>query len=139
MAVDVASVSSKPKAVETQLSRGRRPSVLRRFARNPFAVVGMVYIVIIALTTIFAPVISRYDPDRIALGQQLLGPSLDHWMGTDESGRDEFTRVLYGARISLLIGALSMVLSITVGTIVGALAGFFGGVVDALAMRLTDA
>ncbi len=117
----------------------KRPGVFRRFCRNPFAVASLVYLVVVILAAVLAQVISPYSPDRIILGQQLQGPSPVHWMGTDESGRDEFTRILYGARISLTIGVVAMLLSVTVGTVVGALAGFFGGPIDAVTMRLTDA
>lgn len=118
---------------------GERPSVLRRFGRNPVAVAALGYLILIILGAVFAPAIARYDPNRIEMGATLLPPSAEHWLGTDESGRDEFTRLLYGARISLTIGVVAMLLSVTLGTAIGALAGVFGGMVDALTMRLTDA
>jgi len=73
------------------------------------------------------------------LGEHLLGPSPRHWLGTDQNGRDEFTRLLYGARISLTIGVVSVLVSVLVGTVMGAVAGSFGGTLDVLPMRLTDA
>lgn len=117
----------------------RRAGLLRRFGRNSLAVAAMLYLVAIILAAVLAPAITPYDPNRIVMGATLLPPSAAHWLGTDESGRDEFTRVLYGARISLTIGVVAMLLSVTLGTALGALAGVFGGVVDALTMRLTDA
>ncbi len=117
----------------------RRPGLLRRFGRNPFAVAAILFLVAIILAALLAPAITPYDPNRIVMGATLLRPSAAHWLGTDESGRDEFTRVLYGARISLTIGVVAMLLSVTLGTALGALAGVFGGVIDALTMRLTDA
>jgi len=112
---------------------------LRRFSRNPFAVVALLYLILVIAVAAFAPAITAYDPNRIQMGATLLPPSVKHWLGTDESGRDEFTRLLYGARISLTIGVAAMLLSVILGSAIGALAGFFGGLVDALTMRLTDA
>jgi peptide/nickel transport system permease protein len=117
----------------------KRPGVLRRFSRNPFAVASMAYLVLVILAAIFAPWLTPYSPDRISMGDTLLPPSSAHWLGTDESGRDELTRLLYGARISLMIGVVAMLLSVTLGTTIGALAGFFGGFIEGLTMRLTDA
>ncbi len=117
----------------------RRPGILRRFGRNAIALLALGYLLLILLAAVFAPAVTPYDPDRIEMGATLLPPSAEHWLGTDESGRDEFARLLYGARISLTIGIVAMLLSVTLGTAIGALAGYFGGIVDALTMRLTDA
>ena len=97
------------------------------------------FLVLVILVAVFTPLITPYDPNRIVMGATLLPPAADHWLGTDESGRDEFARLLYGARISLTIGVVAMLLSVILGTVIGALAGFLGGMVDALTMRLTDA
>ncbi len=86
-----------------------------------------------------ASLVTPYSPDRIVLGQELRQPSTQHWLGTDQNGRDEFARILYGARISLAIGIVAVLVSVSLGTLIGAVAGAFGGVVDALPMRLTDA
>jgi peptide/nickel transport system permease protein len=102
-------------------------------------VAALGYLILVILGAPSAPVVTRYDPNRIEMGATLSPPSAEHWLGTDESGRDEFTRLLYGARISLTIGVVAMPLSVTLGTAIGALAGFCGGLVDALTMRLTDA
>ena len=101
------------------------------------AALGFLLLVIVA--ALFAPLITRYDPNRIEMGATLVPPSAEHWLGTDESGRDELARLLYGARISLTIGVVAMLLSVVLGTAIGSLAGFFGGVADTLTMRLTDA
>lgn len=119
--------------------KSERPGLVRRFARNPFAVVSTIFLVVVILATAFASLIAPYDPTRIVIGDSLLGPSMKHFLGTDPNGRDVFSRLLYGARISLAIGVFAMLISITVGTALGALAGYFGGPVDAIAMRLTDA
>lgn len=119
--------------------RAGRPGLVRRFARNPFAAAAVVYLAAIVLAAIFAPLLTRYAPDRIIIGQELQAPSAAHWFGTDQSARDEFSRLLYGARISLAIGITAMLLSVIFGTAVGAVSGFFGGGADAIGMRLTDA
>ncbi len=136
--MDAAKAIATAEGVEAPAPR-KRPGLLRRFSRNPFAVAALGFLVLIIALAVFAPAIARYDPDRIEMGATLLPPSAGHWLGTDESGRDEFTRLLYGARISLTIGVVAMLLSVTLGTAIGALAGFFGGLIDALTMRLTDA
>ncbi len=133
--LSTAAVAPGPKA----LAVPRRRGVMRRFARNALAVAALGYLLVLILAAVAAPLLTRYDPNRIAMGDTLLAPSAQHWLGTDESGRDEFARLLYGARISLTIGVVAMALSVTLGTALGAAAGFFGGVVDALTMRLTDA
>ncbi len=117
----------------------RRPSRVRRFWRNPFAVVAAGYVIVMIGATAAAPLLTPYAPDRIVLGQDLRPPSAQHWLGTDQNGRDEFARLLYGARISLAIGIVAVLVSVSLGTLIGAAAGAFGGLVDALPMRLTDA
>ena len=138
MAVEAVSVTSTPENVGVPAGR-KRPGVFRRFSRNPFAVAALLYLILVIAAAVFAPAITAYDPNRIEMGATVLPPSADHWLGTDESGRDEFARLLYGARISLTIGVAAMLLSVILGSAIGALAGFFGSVVDALTMRLTDA
>ena len=110
----------------------------RQFKRHRPALAGIVVIALFALAAVFAPVISAYDPERNDLDIRFQPPSAAHIMGTDELGRDLFTRILYGSRISLTIGVLAMSLAVTVGALVGALAGFYGGWVDNGLMRLTD-
>ncbi len=134
------SATTAPAPESTQAPAARkRAGALRRFSRNPFAVAAVLFLLIVILAAILAPVISPHDPNRIVMGATLLSPSAAHWLGTDESGRDEFTRLLHGARISLTIGVVAMLLSVVLGTALGALAGVFGGIMDALTMRLTDA
>ena len=97
----------------------------------------VVILCIIALMAILAP-LSPYDPDAQDFTAILQKPSAQHWFGTDELGRDYFTRALYGGRISLTVGFLSMLLSITIGTLIGTFSGYMGGKVDTLLMRFTD-
>ncbi|CAN5834686.1 ABC transporter permease [soil metagenome] len=110
---------------------------LRRFAKNRLAIVGVVVFATIVLAVAVAG-LSPYDPDRTNLRARFEGPSLAHPFGTDDLGRDTLTRVLHGGRISLLVGLLSMTFSVTIGTIVGGLAGYFRGWVDSALMRVTD-
>ncbi len=122
----------------TRESRTVNSITWRQFKRHRPALAGIVVIVLFALAAIFAPVISAYDPERNDLDIRFQPPSAAHIMGTDELGRDLFTRILYGSRISLTIGVLAMSLAVTVGTLIGALAGFYGGWVDNGLMRITD-
>jgi peptide/nickel transport system permease protein len=110
---------------------------LRKFARNRLALAGLIAFVLIAVAVAGAG-LSPYDPDATNLRARFEGPSLEHPFGTDDLGRDTLTRVLYGGRISLLVGVLAMALSVVVGTIVGGLAGYYRGAVDSLLMRVTD-
>jgi peptide/nickel transport system permease protein len=112
----------------------------RHFQKNHLAMGGLVVMLLLYLVTLLTPLIAPFDPaaqgDIIA--SRYLSPSSQHWMGTDKFGRDIFSRVLYGARISLSIGFIAVAISITLGTLVGALSGYFGGWVDGVLMRFTD-
>ena len=110
----------------------------QQFKRHRPALIGAIVVLIIVLTAIFAPVISSYNPETFNLDIRVQPPSTAHIMGTDELGRDLFTRILYGGRISLAIGLLAMVLAVSVGALVGALAGYYGSWVDSSLMRVTD-
>jgi peptide/nickel transport system permease protein len=111
----------------------------RRFRRHPQAMVGLALLVALGLLALAAPLIAPFDPTETdLLGSRLLGPSGAHWMGTDDLGRDLWSRVLFGARISLLIGFLSVAIAVTLGTAVGAVAGYAGGWVDTVLMRIVD-
>ena len=110
----------------------------RRFRRHKLALVGGVAIVVLTLAAILAPLISPYDPNHGDFAAFNAAPSTAHWLGTDFGGRDMLSRILYGGRVSLLIGFTSMITAISFGTFLGAVAGFFGGWVDNVIMRLTD-
>jgi peptide/nickel transport system permease protein len=126
-------VRSTPRA-----SRGLWRDALSRLLRNGPAIVGLVLIAIFVVGALFAPVIARYDPTMGVLSDSMRGPSLAHLMGTDLLGRDEFSRVLYGARISLTVGIVAVVCGLAFGMVVGAVAGGAGGVLDAVLMRMID-
>jgi peptide/nickel transport system permease protein len=114
----------------------RKP--LRRFLRHKLALVGLVVFALLVLLALLAPVIAPYSPDTIDLRAQNQGPSAQHWFGTDRIGRDTFTRTIYGGQASIAVGLVAVAISVLVGATLGALAGFFGGVVDSLIMRATD-
>lgn len=112
----------------------------REFRRNRLAVLGLYLLAIISLATLLAPYLTPYDPGHIGdiAATRHLPPSLAHLMGTDKYGRDVLTRVLYGSRVSLSIGFIAVSISITLGTLVGAVAGYLGGAVDGVLMRFVD-
>jgi peptide/nickel transport system permease protein len=112
--------------------------VWRSFRRHKPAMLGLGIMVLFALSASFAPLISPYDPERTDLDIMLEPPSAQHIMGTDELGRDLFTRILYGGRVSLSIGVMAMGLAVLVGALVGGLAGYYGHGVDNILMRFTD-
>ena len=109
----------------------------RRFRRHPGALVGSVILAFLILGILLAP-LSPYDPEKSDIKNKYQAPSLQHPFGTDGLGRDQFTRVLFGGRISLLVGFMVMTITIVIGVPVGAFAGYFGGWVDNLLMRIID-
>jgi peptide/nickel transport system permease protein len=117
--------------------RIRRRSRFRREWRNPIGLVGAAIVLFTVLLAVLAPVISPYLPSAQGFGR-LMPPSANHWMGTDELGRDQLSRIIYGARVSLQVGAVSVVLALVVGLVVGVLAGFYRGWLDDWLMRLVD-
>lgn len=111
---------------------------LRQFLRHRMAVSGMVSMALLILAVVFVDKVTPYSPEEPDLANMLAAPSLKHPLGTDELGRDLLTRTLYGGRVSLLVGVFSMLVAISFGTLVGAVAGYFGGTIDNLLMRFTD-
>lgn len=116
----------------------RRFPILRRFLENRLAVAGLVVIVFFYAVAILAPTISRYDPKRIQGGYRNTPPSAEHWLGTDRNGRDVYARLVTGARVSLSVGFVAVAIIMSIGTALGAAAGYFGRWVDTLIMRFTD-
>lgn len=112
---------------------------VRKFVNNRLAVIGLVVFSLIMLASIFAPLLTPWDPTRINLRAINQPPSWEHWFGTDKTGRDVFARVLYGGRVSILVGLGSALVSALIGVIIGCYAGYVGGWVDAVAMRVSEA
>src|SRR5579862_1325959 len=114
--------------------------VWRRFARNKLALIGLFLVAVIVFCAVFARHLSSYDP--LAIDMNLVGnptpPSAQHLFGTDVDGRDYFTRMLFGARISLEVGFTAMIIAVTFGTLYGAIAAYYGGWVDSAMMRFVD-
>lgn len=109
-----------------------------RMKRNKLAMLGLVILVILILVAIFADFIAPYSFNEQDLANQFQTPNKDHWFGTDDLGRDIFSRVVYGSRISLRVGFISVGIALVVGTAIGAVTGYFGGRVDNLLMRFID-
>jgi peptide/nickel transport system permease protein len=131
------SAVSLPDSMAELESPARR--ALRRLFKRKGAVVGLAVIVIFALMALLASWIAPYDPIATSWTAVRKPPSWQHWFGTDELGRDVLTRVIYGARASLMAGGISVTIALTVGVPLGLLAGYRGGFIDALISRITDA
>lgn len=116
----------------------RLNSFLYRLKKSPLTLVGMVIISCLVFTALFAPVIAPYDPFQIDPANRLKPPSSKHWFGTDTAGRDMLSRVIFGTRISIRIGATVVFLTVISGSLIGLFSGYFGGKFDEVVMRITD-
>jgi oligopeptide transport system permease protein len=110
----------------------------KRFLRHRLAAWSLAFLVLISLMAVFAPAVTRYSYDEQNISEKLETPSLNHWMGTDTLGRDLHSRIVYGARMSLAVGVLTAVFALVLGTITGAVAGYWGGWIDQLLMNVVD-
>ena len=133
---------AEAREVQLEAPQGLWRDAWHRLRHNPSALVGFALIGLFVFVAIFAPVIAPEDPkvgvlDRLQ-GSCCPGPSADHWFGVDQQGRDEFSRIVYGARYSLLIGVVSVAVGLSLGLVLGAVAGYFGGIIDSVVMRLMD-
>ncbi len=114
-----------------------RKDILAELRRNRISRVCIIFLVLIVIASLCAP-LTGYDANAIDATAKLEGISINHWLGTDDYGRDYFTRILYGSQVSLLIGVFSMLVAVCVGTVIGTVSGYIGGKVDMIIMRLTD-
>ena len=112
--------------------------LISKFLNNKLAVLGLIIFSIIILATIFAPLLTSYDPIRTDLRSMRQSPSLDHWFGTDNTGRDVFSRVLYGGRVSIFVGLGSSLMAALIGLAIGCYGGYKGGWVDVIALRISE-
>ena len=110
----------------------------KRLAKNKLAVAGLIVLIITALLAVFAPIAAPYGYEEQDLFNTLAGPSREHWLGTDNLGRDMLSRLIYGGRNSLTLGLISVALAAALGVILGAVSGYYGGKVDMVIMRLLD-
>ncbi|MFD1927881.1 ABC transporter permease subunit [Sporosarcina siberiensis] len=128
--------------MEAQTVVLKQPSQLKlnwyRFRKNPLTLIGGSVLVMFIFLAIFAPIITPYNPEMINMKERLQPPSASHWFGTDEVGRDLLTRVAYGARLSLGMGISVVVIAGLIGTVIGAFAGYVGGKIGQVIMRIMD-
>lgn len=129
-AVDIAEIAGPVRSPTGQ--------ALRRFVRNRLAVVGFVVFILLVALAAGAPLVTHYSPDSVDLLGLNQGPTMQHPFGTDQIGRDTLARLLYAGRVSLTVGVVATLISLAIGTTLGALAGFAGGIVDMLVMRVVD-
>lgn len=123
---------------ETTYTHSLIKDILREFKKNKLALVCLAILTIITIMSILAPYIVNYGPNEQDVLNKLAPASRDHIFGTDELGRDYFSRSLYGGRISLSVGFLSMIISTFIGILVGTISGYYGGAIDSILMRFTD-
>lgn len=136
--VDVGQPGGAADLADLAVARPLRKDIWRRFKRNRLAMVGLVIVVVLVLCAIFAPLIAPYDIAERSSGEFRKPPSTDHFFGTDTIGLDVFSRVIFGARVSLKIGLSATAIALAIGLVLGAISGFFGGFIDTLIMRFTD-
>jgi peptide/nickel transport system permease protein len=125
-------------ASRRQAAWGRRYRMWREFSRNPVAMAGLILAILLFVVALAAPLLATHDPGAQDLANRLAKPSAAHWFGTDELGRDVYSRVLYGARITLGMVVAVVVVVAPLGLAVGCMAGYFGGWADRVLMRVTD-
>ncbi len=139
-------MTSPPTVLDASEARHRRAEARRRYLRdsyilwrrNRLMVIGTVIIGCLVLVALLAPLLATHDPYRQVLANRLLPPSSTHWFGTDSLGRDIYSRVVYGARVTLMIAGLVAGISTPIGTLIGIVAGYLGGAVDEILMRAAD-
>jgi peptide/nickel transport system permease protein len=142
MATDITTSTNIPDLALEPIQQPHTPSQLiwKRFRRHRMAVMGMVgFGILLMFIVLGSYYISEEQANAVELQDRLSAPSREHWMGTDETGRDIFARVIYGGQISLFVGFTAVMISVLLGTLIGGLAGFFGGWLDAILMRFTEA
>ena len=111
---------------------------MKRIFKNKLTLFGAIVVGSLAIIAIFAPFVAPHDPAEITIKAALLAPSFEHIFGTDQLGRDVFSRMVYGARISLVIGFVAVGISVLIGLIIGSIAGYYGGKIDSVLMRFVD-
>src|SRR5262245_56796107 len=120
------------------VQRGYWQVVWRRFRQHRVAYVGLFFFLTLLLLVIVGPFLFPYTLDQVSLGERMQGPSASHWFGTDELGRDTWVRIMYGGRVSLMVGLTVGISTVILGGLIGILAGYVGGFVDNALMRIVD-
>lgn len=136
--IDWGELSVNQDTMETRPVESPWRQVVRRFRRNRLAVCGFIVLVILCILSILTPWIAPHDPAAIDLFNIQAPPSPEHWMGTDDLGRDTLTRLLYGSRVTLLVALSATTIGVLVGVVLGGISGYYGGFVDTLIMRFID-
>ncbi|MGO3017600.1 MAG: ABC transporter permease [Anaerococcus sp.] len=121
---------------QTESSLAKRS--LQKFISNKLAIIGLIIVLLMTLMSIFAPLLTKFDPNAIDMTKINNAPGGDHLFGTDSTGRDLYTRLLYGGRISILIGVTSALSTSIIGTILGLITGYYGGKIDTLVLRISE-
>lgn len=134
--ITVSTTSPLTLASQARVKQGSR--VWRRFRKHKLAVIGLVFISLLILIAIFAPFLNTTDPTKTNLSQSLKSPSADHWLGTDLTGSDIWSRIAYATRISLTAGLGATAIAAVIAIVLGTLAGYYGRLVDMVIMRVTD-
>lgn len=127
----------KHKSVSSENKNSSLRMIMKRFCKHKLAVASLYFLSILTILAILAPLIAPYDPNQVSTAFSK-PPSLKHWLGTDQIGRDMLSRLLYATRISLFVGIAATVISTIIGVFLGLVAGYFGGLVDIIIMRITD-
>ncbi len=135
------STNTAPKGVETVETLKKRSQIIeiaKRFSKRKISFIGLLIVILLIIVAVFANVLAPYDFAAQDLSNIRAFPSAQHWLGTDEFGRDILTRMLYGGRTSLLVSLLGCAISVVIGAIIGAVSGYYSGKIDTLLMRLMD-
>jgi peptide/nickel transport system permease protein len=138
MSTSIATPNTTPSRASTPASSFDWGFFIYRLRSSPLTVVGLVMIITVLLLLLFAPLIATHDPNAINLKMRLLAPSAAHWFGTDEVGRDLFSRVIYGGQLSVGVGVFVVAIAGISGTLLGCISGIIGGKVDTVMMRIMD-
>ena len=138
--MSIIELESREVQLDAPAGGGLWSDAFRRVRRNPGAIVGFGLVLMFVVIAVFAPLIAPYGPREVAgpLSESFDGLSADHLLGQDQQARDEFSRIVYGARYSLLIGVVSVAVGLSIGLVLGSTAGYLGGIVDSVIMRLMD-
>ncbi|HEX3721770.1 MAG TPA: ABC transporter permease, partial [Nitrolancea sp.] len=136
--LDTTSASESQDTLGAMKVRSLWSDALRRLVRNRGAAVGGVVFLLIIIVALIAPLIAPYDPIKLNVSDSLESPNGQHWLGTDQFGRDTLSRIIYGSRISVAMGLVAVAISVIGGSVLGLLAGYFRGVTDMLVSRLVD-
>lgn len=136
-------VQDKKEKASEKYAKERREEKRRKFIKTLFSrkvvLISTIGVVVFALVAVLAPFLAPYDPNKNSLMECLMGASLAHLFGTDNFGRDIFSRVIYGTRVSLVVGVIAVLFACAIGTFFGMVAGFFGGIVDDVINKVSEA